>query len=445
MKKTTQKNLFQKLHRKLTIFCTLMTGGIFAVLTLLCLVFAENSIRENYYNSFLMELNTTISHLQDQDVISQRWLGTLASNSSMQIYLYDNQMPLFDPNLAADPQTNTILPELIQIAAKDYDMNIFPANAKKLTAHTEFSYQVSKRTYSKQKSLYVSAGYIPKNGGILSFLILFDQTSQIRQCLRMRLIILLVNIVAFVSLGSFSCWLTGRIIVPLEQAQKKQTLFIASASHELRSPLSVLRSGLEVLRKTDEPGQETRVLDMLSDETIHMEHLVSDMLTLASADSDSLPLQMSPCQPDGILLNVYEKFESIAHRKNIRMKLTLPDNLLPDCTWDRERIEQACSILVDNALSYTPQCGAIYLELARLERSVYFIVTDTGCGIPDEEKDAIFDRFYRAEQSRSSKGHFGLGLCIAKEIVTAHGGTIRLEDNPGGGSRFIVVLPVKKT
>ena len=175
-----------------------------------------------------------------------------------------------------------------------------------------------------------------------------------------------------------------------------------------------------------------------------MEKLIDNMLVLANADYQSLPVHIDKCQPDGILLNVYEKYETLCRNKHLRLALSLPEDITNDCYCDIERIEQVLSILIDNAISYTPDGGKISLSLKTTEHHCIFSVADTGPGIPDSQKEMIFERFYRADSAHTSKDHFGLGLCIAREIIRKHKGSLRAEDAPGGGSLFIVKIPTCK-
>ncbi len=175
-----------------------------------------------------------------------------------------------------------------------------------------------------------------------------------------------------------------------------------------------------------------------------MQNLIRDMLLLANSDSGELPLRREFWQPDSILLHVFENYEPLAAKKSIRLSIQIPEELLPNCCCDRERIIQVFSILLNNALSYTPEGGKIHLSLTYEKPFLAFRFTDTGCGISDREKHLIFDRFYRSDQAHSDREHFGLGLCIAKEIVTSHQGRIGVENNPTGGSCFYVKLPGQK-
>ena len=171
-----------------------------------------------------------------------------------------------------------------------------------------------------------------------------------------------------------------------------------------------------------------------------MSKLIDDMLLLTTADTGGWSIKAAPVEPDTLLLNLYEAFLPVAAEKNISLSITLPEEAVPTITGDKERITQVLSILLHNALSYTPQKGSVRLILACHGKNICFSVEDNGPGIPDAEKEQIFERFYRSDRSRSKKGHFGLGLCIAAEIVHAHHGRILIKDTPGGGSTFMVLL-----
>ena len=175
-----------------------------------------------------------------------------------------------------------------------------------------------------------------------------------------------------------------------------------------------------------------------------MNNLIDEMLLLAHSGAKHFPIEQQSVELDTLCINAYEAFEPLCRQKGIVLSLTLPDTPLIRCNCDSDRIAQVLSVLLHNAVSYTPEGGRIELALAyhRERRTSFEItVTDTGVGISDDDKRHIFERFYRSEKSRSTKGHFGLGLSIAYEIVTAHHGKISVQDNPGGGSVFSVRLP----
>lgn len=171
-----------------------------------------------------------------------------------------------------------------------------------------------------------------------------------------------------------------------------------------------------------------------------MSALVSDMLTLSGSDNQRFSVQPKAVELDTLLMNSYEAFDPLARDKSIALSISLPEKALPPCSADPERISQVLSILLHNAISYTPEHGKIELSLTHKKEHFYLSVKDNGIGISDEDKKKIFDRFYRVEKSRSTKDHFGLGLSIAYEIIKAHNGSIQVTDAEGGGSIFTVVL-----
>ena len=165
---------------------------------------------------------------------------------------------------------------------------------------------------------------------------------------------------------------------------------------------------------------------------------------------------------DTLLIETYEAFLPACREKQITLRLELPDTSLPSIQADPERIRQILFILLDNALTYTPAGQQIQIraetKIAAANHSdrpyrpgispsllpaglLILQVADQGCGISDDQKNLIFDRFYQADKARSSKSHFGLGLSIAKELVCLHKGTITVTDNPKGGSCFSIILP----
>jgi len=172
-----------------------------------------------------------------------------------------------------------------------------------------------------------------------------------------------------------------------------------------------------------------------------MKRLIDDMLLLANSDADTLTIKPEACQPDLLLLDTYEKFEPLAKKNGLHLILALPEEILPDCFCDIHRTEQIFSIIVDNALCYTPSGGKVTLSCHAENEMLCFLFEDTGCGISEEKKSHIFERFYRADDAHTDREHFGLGLCIAKELTEKQNGNIQVVDAPISGSCFMVQLP----
>jgi signal transduction histidine kinase len=259
------------------------------------------------------------------------------------------------------------------------------------------------------------------------------------------------------------------MLKPIEENRKRQNQFVAAASHELRTPLAVILSSAEAIQNKlkkqmehydsankDMPNIDTsnnavlnnnmntaalniqQDISTIHDETIRVSHLLEDMLTLSSSDAGHFTLCTAPAELDTLVLNVYENFENMARQKNIIFNIHMPASALPLCNCDKERIIQVITILVHNAISYTPKNGKVDISLSYEKKRFTISVADNGVGITDSDKAKIFDRFYRSDKSRNSKEHFGLGLSIAAEIITAHNGKITVSDTEGGGATFTV-------
>ena len=410
--------MFQKLHRQLTFFCAVITGAILVALSLVCLLFAQKAITQTGYTAFQKELVSVIASLQSQDYISHQWLKQIQQQHHFTIYLYDNTEAIYYDRLQDSHWEN-----LRNAVLKKSGTAIFDSNEGQTIAHKELTYCVSvKETY------YSSVGYVLHESGRIRFVILYDSSHQTGQILRMTIGVVIADLVTLFLLVLFSWFFTGRMVKPLEQAQKQQQQFIAAASHELRSPLAVMLSGLETVEKAESSAERHHFLTLIRQEGFRMQHLIADMLLLANADARGISLQTVSTAPDDLLLSVYEKYESLAASKGISLQFSLPDTAYRNGLFDRERMTQVLSILMDNALSYTPQGGKILLLLSQSAHHTTFAVADNGPCIPDAEKAHIFERFYRADSAHTDHEHFGLGLCTAKEIIRAHHGKIFVQD-----------------
>lgn len=224
------------------------------------------------------------------------------------------------------------------------------------------------------------------------------------------------------------------------QLRKQMTADIA---HDLRTPLMVISGYLEALRDgTLQPTAER--FDLMNQEAVVLKRLIDDLRTLSLADAGELKLVRLPVQPRELLEQIQQSFEPIAAEQQVKLHVEADDRL-PCVEVDRDRMVQVLENLVSNALRYTPTDGLITLQANQQQDNVRFIVTDTGAGIPQDQIQNIFERFYRVEESRiQNNGESGLGLAIAKSIVEAHHGTIAAESRIGAGTSIVINLPLKE-
>ena len=172
----------------------------------------------------------------------------------------------------------------------------------------------------------------------------------------------------------------------MEENRKKQTQFIASASHELRSPLAVILSCVQVMEK--DSGDSGKLLQTIKSEGNRMSMLVGDMLSLANADNKSWSITKSDCELDTLVLDTYEKYEPLLHEKKISLKVILPEEPLSVCKCDSARISQVLGILLDNGASYVPAEGKMKMGVEEKEKYFKIYVQDNGPGISNENKEA---------------------------------------------------------
>jgi len=231
-----------------------------------------------------------------------------------------------------------------------------------------------------------------------------------------------------------------------EQSERSRRQLILDASHELRTPVATIRAHIEsllLLEGEHLPENVRSYLGVTAREAERLGVLVDDLLMLARADTDELQLDVRPIDVGTVVEEVFHALEPLAERER---QITLVREVtpgLPQAYADRERLAQVLLNLARNALTYTPDGGLVSIGLtAGTEPGTLSLdVSDTGIGIPEEELEHVFERFYRTDASRARHtGGFGLGLSIARDLVQAMGGTIVAERIPSGGSRFRVTL-----
>ncbi len=228
----------------------------------------------------------------------------------------------------------------------------------------------------------------------------------------------------------------------LEHIYTSQQRFLADVSHELRTPLTVIKGNVNLMRRMKQVDEES--LGTIEDEADRLTRLVGNLLLEAQAESGKLPLQFAPVELDTLLLEVFKEMRVLA-RERVNIKLTEIDQIIVN--GDRDRLKQVLINLVSNAIKYTQPGGDVYLSLGRVGSNARLIVRDTGQGISAEDIPHIFERFYRAEKSRTRTltSGFGLGLSIAAWIVNHHGGRIEVDSAENKGSTFCIYLPILKT
>ncbi|HVA89479.1 MAG TPA: HAMP domain-containing sensor histidine kinase [Chloroflexota bacterium] len=248
-----------------------------------------------------------------------------------------------------------------------------------------------------------------------------------------------VGVIGLVAAGGISSVLVRRALAPVRAAWRRQRDFVADAAHELRTPLAIVRTGAELALGGGSSLDQQQALEQTLVQTTHLTRLVDSLSLLARADSGVLTMDRKIMDLAAVAHEIVDGMEILAEEGGQRLSLTAPEPL--PVLGDPSRLRQVLLILLDNALKYTPTGGVITVTAEQGGGKARLTVTDSGPGIPPEQLARIFDRFYRADASRTGQG-MGLGLAIARTFVEAHGGRIAAINLPAGGARFTVTLPL---
>lgn len=290
--------------------------------------------------------------------------------------------------------------------------------------------------YSKEKGKQKLEGYVRTS----------ETTQEVEVVLiRLRWGLGLGSIFALTMTGIGGLWLTRQSLQPIIQSFQQLKQFTADASHELRSPLTVIKTSVDVMLNHPErihPADEKKIVAIAS-ATRQMSSLIEDLLLLARMDAQTATInqQLIPIPLDEILSDLVDFLELQAEEKEI----TLKSDLLTDVfvKGDATKLTRLFANLIENALQYTPKGGTVTLFIKRFDRFVIVGVEDTGMGIAAENLPFVFDRFWRADKARTHReGGLGMGLAIAQTIAQYHYGEITVTSQLGIGSCFRVRLPI---
>lgn len=254
-----------------------------------------------------------------------------------------------------------------------------------------------------------------------------------KQFFIVSIFIFLLSVIVFTII---SYYLSRWMIKPSEKAIKNQKIFVANISHDLKTPITIIRANADLI---ENEVKNKKSIKYIKQETEKLNHLVNEMLTLTRIDNTISKENFKSFNFGDSLFDVVLPFESIAYEKGIRFNINIDE--VTDYFGDESNIQKLAEILIDNAMSYTAKGGIVDVDAYESSKAVTLSVTNTGEPISDEKKEEIFDRFYRESKSRESTGnHYGLGLSIASTIVKKHNGKISVESK-NGKNTFTVTLP----
>jgi signal transduction histidine kinase len=233
----------------------------------------------------------------------------------------------------------------------------------------------------------------------------------------------------------------NKMAMELDQMENMRQEFISNVSHEIQSPLTSIRGFAQALENDQLSAEERHhYLDIIKNESTRLSRITEDLLRMAALESDKVKFEPKPYRLDKQIRSLILACEPQWMEKELEMEVNLEEVQI---TADEDLLSQVWLNLIHNGIKFTPPNGKINIELHQQRDNLEFKIKDTGTGIPEEDQIHIFERFYKADKSRTrSSGGSGLGLSIVKKIVEMHKGQIEVESTSGAGTSFIVILPV---
>jgi signal transduction histidine kinase len=259
---------------------------------------------------------------------------------------------------------------------------------------------------------------------------------------RIKINLAVINgiILSFSGIGAY--YLAGITLQPIKKALNKQKKFIADASHEFRTPLTVLKTTTEVALKNKALEDNSReILQSNLEEINYLQKLADKLLRLANYEKNGTTFQFTQLNLKKIIQQALKRIKPLAEDKNIALKTELENCPIKG---NPEKLLEMTLIFLDNAIKYNQTNGSVTVSLSKNKHKAVFRIKDDGIGIAEKDLPQIFNRFYRTDQARSNDkvNGFGLGLSLAKQIINIHQGTISVDSKTDNGTTFTITFPL---
>lgn len=272
--------------------------------------------------------------------------------------------------------------------------------------------------------------------------LLAEELQQAKRGLKLRLLV--INGIILVLSTFAGYFLAGKTLRPIEKVLEQQKRFVADASHELRTPLTALKTSMEVALKDKKISlkEAKEVIKSNLEEIDRLQSLTDHLLNLTRLETNTQNIVFDWVDLSRVIKSASQKILPLARKKKLRIIMAVKKGKI----WaNKELLEEMMVIFLDNAVKYTPAEGRVRVKTTREKNYITISVEDTGIGIAQKDLPYLFDRFYRADQSRSKNKvpGFGLGLSLAKRIIEIHRGSVSVVSRLGKGSKFTIKLPIK--
>lgn len=425
--------MLSRFRRRITGFAVLLTGSVVALVAVVSFLICAKLYTNQCQTAFDAAVQDFAGQWNYSLSVDMKQLQAAAKIKRINLYFAENGKPLVASQIQTASEECAELLEFLRTKG------FAPGNAPFLKQKEQFACKAEQLSSGAVRIMALKQ----KTEHGWQMLAAWQPLAEERKILAWVAAGFLVVALAGIGVTAFLCWIiAGRAIQPVQAAMNEQKEFVRAAGHELRTPLGVFRAGLAVLPQED-PVSIKRHVQLLDAEAIRMGQLIDNLLTLSGGGmlKKSVPQKV---QPDTLLLDIAENWEPTVRRHDLHLRCDLPEEILPAVFVNKEDLCQILSVFLDNAIRYAPQGTTIEMKCFIKEHRVGWSVSDHGPGVPDNQKNEVFKRFWRADESRSDRSHFGLGLSVAAELAERSGLKISVKDTPGGGAAFCVEC-VQKT
>lgn len=440
--------MYEKVRTRLTVLFSTVTCTLLFTALIISFLASEKAQYSLFLSQFGRQSSAVLNEIDEHTILTTDWMTAKEDAGSFHLFLTIQNVAAFH-NSSHSSRLQSLFEQfsngISAVSEESKETTDFAASKS-----TQKSSLIVKQQ-SENPSLYVgyrsffpvalmSQEELQKDNGLLCISVLQPLDALYDKAKSLLLTYLLLFFIAGCFLVLFCRHFTGCLLHPLKENQENQNRFLSAASHELRTPLAVILTNASACRKAP-PENQAAFFDVIQREGSQMSEMLEQLLVLSRADGHSLSLHKEPADLQTLLLNLYESFLPLAQESGHKIQILLPSQDIPMYFCDSSRIEQICKIFLQNAFSYTPAGCRIILSLSCGEKWFEISVQDNGPGIPDEEKERIFQRFHRISHNTIQKGHHGLGLAVAKELALAHGAVLSVHDAPDQGSVFTLHCP----
>ena len=430
-----ERNSVQRAKNHLVLLYSISMGVILSGALLAVFLMNVHEQKQNKSRIFQNTATTVYMKLSSDTTISNTWITEMESSNEMILHIVDAGKPLLQwGSWVSEKEREKEVTKVENLAREDnLLLNVKPISQK------EGFYRDYQLKNEQGNEYYAVAFVIPFEKQYRSAILIQYFTKENQTFDQLKKVFLLIEILGILCMVILNLIYVRFIMKPVEESKRLQTEFIAAASHELKAPLMVIRTSASAIKVV--PEKLGHYIDTIGEECNRMSSLVDDLLILTSTETKTWRMVMEKVELDTILLDIYEDLLPICKEANMGLTISLPETLLPPINADGKRLKQIIVILLNNAIQYSKSVKPILLNAYTSKHYIYIQVVDYGIGIPDEEKAAVFEKFYQMDSSRNDRKHYGLGLSIAKELVKMHQGLLLLEDTEGGGCTFTIKLP----